>query len=50
MIYIGLSIIAISSAAFVAEVYPTVKRWWKKPYVRRTGRKVKTTIVRKENR
>jgi hypothetical protein len=48
MIWIGLGIVAISSAAFVAEIYPTIKKWWKtKPYACRTGRKVKTIIVQK---
>jgi len=48
MIWIGLGIVAISSAAFVAEIYPTIRKWWRgKPYAYRTGCKVKTIIVQK---
>jgi len=49
LVYIGLGVIGISSAALVAQVIPTICKWYKqKSNVHRTGRKVRTTIVRKE--
>lgn len=45
MIYIGLATIALCSAAFVAEVVPTLRRCWRnRTRVRRNGTRVKTHI------
>lgn len=50
MIWIGIATTAICCAAFVAEVLPTIKRWWNRPvWERRTNApKTKTTVHIKE--
>ena len=46
MIWIGLATIGICSAAFVAEVWPTVKKWWHRPvWERRTNAPKKKITV-----
>jgi hypothetical protein len=52
MLWIGLGVSALCSAAFVAEVYPTIKRWWMRPvWERRTNfPRVKTMVHVKEKR
>ena len=48
MIWVGIAAIGITSAAFVAEVIPTMRRYWRKSRTTRTGSKVKTVIFTKE--
>jgi len=48
MIWFGLAAIGITSAAFVSEVIPTVRQYWRKNRAKRTGPKVKTLIMTKE--
>jgi hypothetical protein len=50
MIWIGIAVTAICCAAFVAEVWPTFKKWWNTPvWERRTNApKKKITVHIKE--
>lgn len=48
MIWFGVAAIGVTSAAFVAEVIPTVRRWWRtnnRAHI--IGPKVKTRVIYK---
>lgn len=48
MIWFGVAAIGLSSAALVAEVIPTVRRWWRiSNRAEMKGPKVKTRIIYK---
>lgn len=45
MIWFGIAAIGVTSAAFVAEVIPTMRRWWRINHrADITGPKVKTRV------
>jgi len=45
MIWFGIAAIGVSSEAFVAEVIPTMRRFWRRSGVKRSDPKVKTRIL-----
>jgi len=47
MVWFGIAAIGITSAAFVAEVVPTVRRFWRGKRVVKYSPKVKTRITYK---
>mgnify|MGYP003336582863 CR=1 FL=1 len=46
MIWVGIAAIGLTSAAFVAEVIPTMRRWWRmNNRAKYVGPKVRTRIT-----
>lgn len=50
LLYVGLAAVGLCSAAFAAEVVPTLRRCWRnRTRVRRTGTRVKTHIYMRDS-